>query len=101
MRDQYHARSRGRPSVDGSVTDSVDRRRGAIACVRTEFSAIVGDESSFAGRYTDDRSGPRLQKVEPVSNLEALAFETRRAGCPGVEEGSLELFVCGRRRSRS
>ncbi len=41
----------------------------------TELSPSVCNEPSSQGRYADCRSGPRLQRVEPVSHPEAFALE--------------------------
>ena len=78
VRNQNHASSRGRPSCHGDVLNSVNGRRGAVACLRTEFSPFVCNESPSEGRCAGRRSGPRLQKVESVSHPEAFAFEIRR-----------------------
>ena len=43
-------------------------------------SPFVCNESPSEGRYANCRSGPRLQKVEPVSHPEDFAFETGRVG---------------------
>src|SRR5882757_6043648 len=45
--------------------------RGAT-CLRPELSPSVCNEPSSQGRYADCRSGPRLQKVEPISTLKLL-----------------------------
>src|SRR4029077_14682037 len=63
----------------------------AVACLRTELSAFLCSESSSQGRHADYRAGPRLQKVERVSDPQALAFEIRRVGCSCLEEDPLKL----------
>jgi len=45
-----------------------------------ELSPSVCNEPSSQGRYADCRSGPRLQRVEPVSHPEAFALEIGRVG---------------------
>ena len=83
--------SRGGPPRHGNVLDSVDARRRAVACLRTELSAFVCNESSSQRRHADDRAGPRLQKVERVSHPKAFAFEIGRVGGSCLEEGPLKL----------
>src|SRR5260221_10100486 len=73
-----------------NVVNSVNRRRGAVTCLRTELSPFVCNESPSEGRYANCRSGPRLQKVEPVSDPQAFAFEIGRVGCSGVEEDRIK-----------
>jgi DNA-binding transcriptional LysR family regulator len=53
VRNQYHASSRGRPSRNGNVLDSVDAGRRAVACLRTELPPFFCNESSSEGRYTN------------------------------------------------
>jgi hypothetical protein len=55
-------------------------RSRAVTCVRTELSPFVCNESSSEGRRANRRSGPRLQKDEPVSRSKAFAFEIGRVG---------------------
>jgi hypothetical protein len=43
-------------------------------------SSTIGPHASSEGRYANCRSGPRLQKVEPVFHSKALAFEIGRVG---------------------
>ena len=66
--------------------------RGAT-CLRPELSPSVCNEPSSQGRYADCRSGPRLQKVEPVSHPEAFAFEIGRVGRSCLEESALSFRI--------
>jgi DNA-binding transcriptional LysR family regulator len=83
---QYQASSRGRPPRDGNVLNSVDARRRAVTCLRTELSSSVCNESSSQGRCADCRAGPRLQQVERVSHPKAFAFEIGRVGRSCLEK---------------
>jgi hypothetical protein len=76
-----------------SQADSRRRERdvGAVTCLRTELSPCLCYEPPSKGRCANCRSGPRLQKVEPVSDPQALAFEIGRVGCSGVEEDRIKL----------
>src|SRR5258708_27552637 len=69
----------------------VDRRRRAVTCLRAELSPFVCNQSASQGQYANCRSGPRLQKVEPVPHLKAFAFEIRRVGRSCLEDGPLKL----------
>jgi LysR family hca operon transcriptional activator len=62
---------------------------GLLPALRAELSAFVCNESSSERRYANCRSGPRLQKIEPVSHPKALAFEIRRVGRSCLEEGAV------------
>jgi hypothetical protein len=73
----------------GDGQQKVPRR--AVACLRTELSPFVCNESPSEGRYANCRSGPRLQKVEPVSHPKAFAFEIGRVGRSCLEEDPLKL----------
>ena len=75
---ENHAGSRGGPRHHGNVLNSVDRRRRAVTCLRTELSPFVCNEPPSKGRRADRRAGPRLQKVEQVSHPKAFAFEIGR-----------------------
>src|SRR5882762_9941820 len=66
--------------------------RGAT-CLRPQPSPSVCNEPSSQGRYADCRSGPRLQKVEPVSHPEAFAFEIGRVGRSCLEESALSFRI--------
>ena len=83
---KYHARSRGGQCHHGTFLNSVDGRRRAVTCLRTELSPFVRDESPSEGIYADCRSGSRLQKVERVAHPEGFAFEIGRVGGSCLEE---------------
>ena len=53
---------------------------GLLPAYAQNFLPSVCNESSSQGRYANCRSGPRLQKVEPVSHPKAFAFEIGRVG---------------------
>jgi len=91
LQNQYHASSRGGPRHHGNFLNSVDTRRRAVTCLRTELSPFVCNESPSEGRYANCRSGPRLQKVEPVSHPKAFAFEIGRFGRSCLEQDPLKL----------
>src|SRR6202043_198800 len=74
----------------GSVLSSVDGRRSDVTRIRTELSHSVCNEPASQRGCANCRSGPRLQKVERVSDPQALAFEIRRAGRSCFEEGTLK-----------
>src|SRR5712664_2965827 len=61
-----------------NVLNSVDRRHRAVTRLHAELSPFVCSQSAAQRRYANCRSGPRLQKVEPVPHPEAFAFEIRR-----------------------
>jgi len=79
------------PGDHGSVLNSVDGRRRAVACLRTELSHFVRNESPSEGRRTDCRAGPRVQKVELVSRPKASALEIGRVGRSCLEEDPTKL----------
>ncbi len=54
------------------VLNSVDRRHRAVTRLRAELSPFVCNQSASERRYANCRSGPRLQKVEPVPILKLL-----------------------------
>ena len=58
----------------------------AVTCLRTELSPFVGNQSPSQGRGANYRSGARLQKVEPISHPEALAFEIGRVDRSRLEK---------------
>jgi LysR family hca operon transcriptional activator len=58
---------------------------GLLPGYAQNFSAVIVNQSSSERRCTNCRSCPRLQKVEPVSHPQALAFESGRAGCACVK----------------
>src|SRR6202040_2875086 len=64
----------------GNDRNSVNARRRAVTCLRTELSHSVCNESSAQGKDADCRSGLRVQKVEQVSYPKAFAFEIGRVG---------------------
>jgi hypothetical protein len=76
----------------GNVLNRVDARCRAVTCLRTEFSPFVCDEPPSEGRYADYRSGPRLQKVEPVSHPEAFAFEIGRVRRSCVKQSRQDIW---------
>src|SRR5258708_2142040 len=73
------------------VLNSVERRRRAVTRLRAEFSSFVGNQSSAKRRHANCRSGPRLQKVEPVSHPKASAFEIGRVGRSCVKQVPIKL----------
>src|SRR3984893_2149865 len=76
VRNQSQASSRDGTRRHGGVLNRVDGRRSAFTRIRPELSHSVRNEPSPPRRCANCRSGPRLQKVEPVSHLEAFAFES-------------------------
>jgi hypothetical protein len=74
-------------SQRGRTYDSINARRRTVACLRTELSHSICNESSSQGKCADRRSGPRLQKVEQISHSKTLAFEVGRVGRSCFEEG--------------
>ena len=64
---------------------------GLLPAYAQNFLPRVCNESSSEGRCANCRSGPRLQKVEPVSNPQAFAFESGRVGRSCVEEDPIKL----------
>jgi hypothetical protein len=91
--NQYHASSRDGPRHHGNFLNNVDPRRRAVTCLRTELSPCVCHEPPSEGRCANCRSGPRLQKVEPISDPQAFAFESGRVGRSRVEEDPLKLSM--------
>jgi hypothetical protein len=91
--NQYHASSRDRPCHHGNIPDSVDTWRRAATRLRTELSPCVCNQPPSEGRVTNCRSGPRLQKVEPVSDPQAFAFEIGRVSRSRLEEASIKLVM--------
>jgi hypothetical protein len=89
--NQYHASSPGGPRHHGNFPDNVDARIRTVTCLRAELSPCLCDESPPEGRCANRRSGPWLQKVQPVANPQAFAFEVGRVGCSGVEEDRIRL----------
>jgi LysR family hca operon transcriptional activator len=64
---------------------------GLLPAYARKLSHFVCNESSVEGRYAYRRSGPRLQKIEPVSHPKAFAFEIGRVGRSSLEEDPLKL----------
>jgi len=85
------ASSPGGPCHHGHVPNSVGARRGPVTCLCPEFSLFVRNESPSEGNCANCRSGPWLQKVEPVSHPEAFPFEIGRVGSSCAEEGALRF----------
>ena len=93
VRSPYHTSSRDRPRHYGNDRNSVNARRRAVTCLRTEFSQSVRNESPSQGKYADCRSGPRLQKVEQISHPEAFAFEIGRVGRSCFEKDPINAVI--------
>jgi LysR family transcriptional regulator, hca operon transcriptional activator len=70
----------------GNFPDNVNARTRTVTCLRAELSPCLCNESPSEGRCANCRSGPRLQKVEPVSDPQAFAFKTGRVGRSCVEK---------------
>jgi LysR family hca operon transcriptional activator len=71
---------------------------GLLPAYAQNFLPSSANESSSEGRYAICRSGPRLQKVEPVSHPEAFAFEIGRVGRSCLEEDPLKLGSASQQR---
>ncbi len=77
VRNQYHARSRGRPPRHGNVLNSVDARRRAVTCLRSELSPLVCNESSSQGRCADYRAGSSDSNAEVQDEFKDQRFHDR------------------------
>src|SRR4029077_19670768 len=92
LRNQPQASSRDGTCRHGSVLNSVDGLRSVVTCVRPELSHSVCNEPSPQRRCADCRFGPRLQKVEPVSDLEAFRFKSGRTGRSCLRLGPIDMI---------
>jgi hypothetical protein len=77
--------------------NNVDPRRRAVTRLRAELSPRVCNQPPSEGRCANCRSSPRLQKVEPVSDPQALAFASGRVGRSCLEEDPIKIVVQGDR----
>ena len=69
------------------------RGLGLLPAYAQNFLPASVTRRPLKGDVPTCRSGPRLQKVQPVPNPETFAFKSRRVGRSGVEEDPIKTNV--------